>query len=298
MKLNTIVVIFLSLFIFYVIFTNYSNVTLESFDIPATVVQDDHSKDTQYQYLAPLPLDNTWTQDTQNAFIKKYNEYKISTDPSAVPITSPTIDNVNFMTVASEEEVKSYIDNGIWPWDTYVTNRISYLEEMTPDAQKNFVIKIVELWKKMYPNRMIYQIVGSSTLPQSTVLNALNPAIGNGLVLPDKANQNLICKYAAKSTIKQPDGTNIVIPENGYYPYVTSAKNMGNINGSYTLDYSIFKSIPGLAFDDADCNICSTKDFNYLDSKNQCKFSLKTPEAYDVYTGLNVKSTPANIASA
>lgn len=295
MKFNTIIVIFLSFFILYVIYYNFNTINVEGFSLSSILPDKQPTTDPQYQYLAPLADDNTWSQDTQESFIKKYNDYLLSVDPSATLITSTTINNINYMSVASEEEAKSYIENGIWPWDTYITNMINDMKTELPEKQQNIVDKEMDVFAKKYPNRLIYKLIGSPTLPQTSILTSLNPAIGNGLVLPNKSNQNLICKYASQSTIKQPDGTNIVIPANGFYPYLTSAKNLGNINGTYTLDNTIYESIPGLAFDSSACNICGITDFNYLDNKNQCRFSLKTPEAYDIYSGLNSKSTPSSV---
>jgi len=116
------------------------------------------------------------------------------------------------------------------------------------------------------------------------------------LVLPSN-NQYLTCKTANQGATQLPDGTNLIIPANGLYPFVSSSKNT-IANGAYTLDYTIFESIPGLTFDGSACNICQTPNFNYFDPSNNCMFSIKTPEAYNVYSGANIKSTPASTSSS
>jgi hypothetical protein len=297
MKLNTIVILFLSLIIFYIIYSNYSTF-VEEFSLQSFIPSSSSSSSSSvtdssnniYQYLAPLSPDNTWSQDTQNAWVKKFNELLVSEDPSATLLTSPSIPNLNFMTAATEEEAKSYIQNGVWPLDTYVTNLYNSLETQSNQLnsatdqrktdEKNFWNGI----QKIYPNRVIYRdFIGPSTIPQSIILNTLNPGNGSGLI--NNENASLTCKSAQKGTISQPDGTNLVIPDNGYYPYY---------NNGYTLDNTIFETIPGLTFDSSACNICGIENFNYLSTKNTCKFSLNNPVGYDVFAGLN-KATPSSV---
>ena len=282
--------IFLSLFIFYIIYSNYIKVS-EGFSFESLIPKSSSSSsspssstdssNTIYQNLAPLPSDNTWSQDTQNNWVKKFNDYLVSTDPSATVFT--TMDEVNqkmkinYMQIASEDEAKSYIENGVWPWDTYITNYITDATAKDTEEQKTNFNKFITIYTKIIPNRYAYQyLIGPSTLPQTALLMSLNPNYGSGII--NKDYKKLTCNYAEKSTIQQPDGTNIVIPENGLYPF---------INNSYTLDYSIFETIPSLTFDSSACNICGIDSFNYLSSKNQCKFSLNTPVAYDIFAGIN-----------
>jgi hypothetical protein len=296
MKFNTIVIIFLSCFILYVIFSNISSpsIPIEGFSFGSFIPKLTDTSTTSdasnniYQYLAPLPSDNIWSEDTQTAFIKKLNDYQISVDPSATLFTSmdqiKDKTKVDYMKNATDDEANSYIQNGIWPWDTYITNQLNdYTTNMT-DQEKTTFDKFAKYYDKLLPNRLMYQeIIGKNTIPQTAILNSLNPNIGTGI--PTYANQNLTCKYATKSTIQQPDGTNIVIPEDGFYPYYINA---------YSLDYNIFSKIPSLTFDSSACNICAIEDFDYLSTNNQCKFSLKTPAAYDIYSG-NSQSTPSTV---
>ena len=291
MKLNTIVIIFLSLLILYIIYSNYSTF-VENFT-PQSIVPSSSTTDAAnniYQYLAPLSSDNTWSQDTQNDWVKKFNDTLTSLDSSAALLTTPTFNNINYMTVATEEEAQSYIQNGVWPLDTYITNlyndKITESEKIDNVSEEDKT-KAKNMWEyaqKIYPNRLIYQnILGANTLPQTAVLLSLNPNVGSGMI--NNENRKITCKSAIKGTISQPDGTNIQIPDNGMYPV---------INNGYTLDYTIFESIPGLTFDTSACNICGIDNFNYLSTNNKCKFSLNNPVAYDIFTGLN-KSTPSSV---
>lgn len=278
-----IIIFGLSLFFIFIIIFGIFNKSVESFSDNST---------NEYENVAPLPSDNEWSQETQTAFIQKMNQMNQMKDASANQITSTIINNTDYMTIASEEEAKYFIEKGIWTWDNYITNYVNKQTEKMTETEK----KKVEDYKKIFPNRLIYKAIGQSTLPQSTILSSLNPDLGNGIVLSGKTNQIITCKYANKGTIKNPDGTNLVFPENGYYPYLTLSKNINNENGTYTLDNSIFESISGLSFDGQPCNICNIKDFNYLgapfqsSNENKCNFSIKTPKWYDIYSGIN-KST-------
>jgi hypothetical protein len=200
------------------------------------------------------------------------------------------------MSLASEIEANYYVENGKWPWDNYINNFYSkIISKATPEGQK-MMTNFIAMLQQIYPNRLIYKQIGGATLPQSTILSSLNPNTGNGLVLPSN-NQYLTCKTANQGATQLPDGTNLIIPANGLYPFVSSSKNTV-ANGAYTLDYTIFESIPGLTFDGSACNICQTPNFNYFDPSNNCMFSIKTPEAYNVYSGANIKSTPASTSSS
>ena len=124
-----IVLLFLILFFILLIFIGILNKTIEAFSlgslssIPTPLSSSE--TDGQYKYLAPLPPNNSWSIDIQNAFVTKFNSVIIGFDPSATQITSPAFNGVNFMQNASEEEAKSFIDNGVWPRDVYVTNLIT-----------------------------------------------------------------------------------------------------------------------------------------------------------------------------
>ena len=292
MKIDIVLILLIAFFILLITF-NIFNKTLEGFSFGST---PSSTTDSQYDYLAPLPANNTWSESTQTNFMQKFNANLLARDPSATLITTPSFQNISYMSLASEIEANYYVENGKWPWDNYINNFYSkIISKATPEGQK-MMTNFIAMLQQIYPNRLIYKQIGGATLPQSTILSSLNPNTGNGLVLPSN-NQYLTCKTANQGATQLPDGTNLIIPANGLYPFVSSSKNTV-ANGAYTLDYTIFESIPGLTFDGSACNICQTPNFNYFDPSNNCMFSIKTPEAYNVYSGANIKSTPASTSSS
>lgn len=287
MKFDIVILLLLVIFILLITF-NIFNKTLERFSLGSS---PSSKTDSQYDYLAPLPANNTWSEQTQTNFMQKFNANLLSRDPSATLITTPAIPGgLNYINSASEIEANYYVENGKWPWDNYVNNIINKSYDSANEQQQEATKNMVTIFQQYYPNRFIYKMIAQNTLPQSTILSSLNPNTGSGLTLGN--NKYLTCKMATQGATQLPDGTNLVIPANGLYPFVSSSKNT-IANGAYTLDYAIFESIPGLNFDASACNICQTPNFNYFDQSNNCMFSIKTPEAYNVYSGSNIKSTPA-----
>ena len=287
MKFDIVILLLIVIFILLITF-NIFNKTVERFSLGST---PSSTPDSNYDYLAPLPANNTWSEQTQTNFMQKFNANLLAKDPSAILITTTSIGNISFLTLASEIEANYYVENGKWPWDNYINNMFNKSFSTSTKQQQEALKNIVTMYQQYYPNRFIYKMIAPSTLPQSIILSSLNPNAGSGLVLPAK-NQYLTCKTATQGATQLPDGTNLIIPANGLYPFVSPSKNFQE-SGAYTLDYSIFESIPGLTFDGSACNICQTPNFNYFDPSNNCIFSIKTPEAYNVYSGANIKSTPA-----
>ena len=292
MKFDIVILLLIVIFILLITF-NIFNKTLERFSL-GSMPSSSTTRDSQYDYLAPLPANNTWSEQTQTNFIQKFNANLLARDPSAILITTPSSIDLNYMNLASEIEANYYVENGKWPWDNYINNIINKQFVSNNEQQKEAAKKMVMIFQQYYPNRVIYKMIAPITLPQSTILSSLNPNTGAGLVLP-KTNQYLTCKTATQGATQLPDGTNLIIPANGLYPFVSASKNF-QTSGAYTLDYTIFESIPGLIFDGSACNICQIPNFNYFDPSNNCTFSIKTPEAYNVYSGANIKSTPAATA--
>jgi hypothetical protein len=284
------IIFLLSIFFILLIFFGIFNKSIEGFSFGSISTPSSSSETNgQYKYLAPLPSDNSWSIDIQNAFVTKFNSTILSLDPSAGQITSPSqgLQGINYMQTASEEEAKSFIDNGVWPRDVYVNNLLTQIKK------ENKIFENMEKFLNvMSPNRILFKALISSKLPQNTILSSLNPNLGTGVAI--NGTEYLTCK-TGEGSIKQPDGTNIVFPSSGLYPYVLPYKT--STTGSYTLDYSIFEKIPGLTFDGSACNICQTPNFNYMDPSNNCAFNINTPVAFDIYSGTNIKSTPSAVSS-
>lgn len=70
----------------------------------------------QYKYLAPVPANNTWSQDTMTKFAEKWNGVNNTTAEATAESLSQIMIN------ATEEEAKYYIKNGNWPYDAYIMN--------------------------------------------------------------------------------------------------------------------------------------------------------------------------------
>jgi hypothetical protein len=98
----------------------------------------------QYQYLAPDPSGNTWSADTITQFTAKYNTVNDLSGNKA--IDSSDFSAGSFFTEnATEQEAQYYVQNGKWPYDSYVTTNL------IPTIQKKF------------PNRFVYAMaIGSS----------------------------------------------------------------------------------------------------------------------------------------
>ena len=184
-----IVLLFLILFFILLIFIGILNKTIEAFSLgslPSTPTPSSSSESNgQYKYLAPLPPNNSWSIDIQNAFVTKFNSVFTGLDPSATQITSPAFNGVNFMQNASEKEAKSFIDNGVWPRDVYVTNLITKLQnEASGDVQSTKLVEeFIKTWSIVLPNRLIFKQLIADKLPQNTTLSSLNPNVGTGLVI-------------------------------------------------------------------------------------------------------------------
>jgi len=91
----------------------------------------------EYDYLAPVPAGNVWSQDTIMQFVKKFNEVNnITGKDSALQVNNfeNSYDGQFFIGNALEEEAQYYIKNGKWPYDSYVNKYLSSL-----DANKTIV---------------------------------------------------------------------------------------------------------------------------------------------------------------
>lgn len=103
----------------------------------------------QYQYLAPDPSGNTWSSDTITQFISKYNTVNDLSGNNAIDNSDFSAGGF-FMENATEPEAQSYVQNGKWPYDSYVTTNL------IPTIQKKF------------PNRFVYSMgIGSSEATMS-----------------------------------------------------------------------------------------------------------------------------------
>lgn len=107
----------------------------------------------EYQYLAPIPGYNTWSDTTSSQFITKYNE-----------VTGQNIQQdfvKQWFSFALEDEAKYYITNGMFPICTYIVNYCNneptVLNKLGLDPSGNPIT--LNLFQKYQPNRLIYTLV-------------------------------------------------------------------------------------------------------------------------------------------
>jgi len=286
-KIFTVVLVFL--FICVILAYLSGSRLVENFDfgsLASSVPGSTSSIPTEYENLAPIPPGTVWSDETQNAFVDKYNITNHLTGDQMLTkeklSTVPYFSFTNWMTMASEKEAKYYVDNGILPWDDYVTNFM----KNDPDISKSPAL--LDLLPKAWPNRVAYKIfVTPKTVPLPQFLSKVWVPNYN------EAENNQFWKC-----------------EGG----ILTTKNGSDGQESATTDYSFFeKNIKDFQFTNGTCNPCaipSTKiegglntpiDF-YNSPNNQCKFTVGTnPEAYNIFTGgkgLASTAAPANESSA
>ena len=142
----------------------------------------------EYEYLAPIPDSNTWTQDTLDKFVDKYNS--VNEVPASQMLKSDTFVANGGFKIALEKEAIYFNDNGKWPINKYV---IDYLTTHKPS---NFGQPIkgkegkeysLETISEMMPNRIIYQTFIAPTEMQMTQL-PMSYQIFKGMVKPPASN--------------------------------------------------------------------------------------------------------------
>jgi len=247
----------------------------------------------EYKYLAPIT--GTWSSDTQQKFIDKYNSVNNLTGENAVTISmlsqSPTSGmlgwyyNGGMMKYITEEEANYYIQNGVFPYDDYVKNYLS--TALNPPASE----ADLQTYPKFASNRSVYMLIVE---PRSVPL---------GKLLTDMSSMGGQGSDGSKWTCRQGTDGVFGIQQNSSSDWVTST------------DYSYFtKNVPGFEFEGEPCNPCqwlstpsSTEAspwamIEQFNKRTQCKFTYKkneNPEAYNVFIGdYGTESTPANTNSS
>jgi len=109
----------------------------------------------EYQYLAPIPQYNTWSDSTIDEFIPIYK--KVTNKLSDDGINKDYIVK-NFVIYALEDEAKYYISNSKWPVCPYIinycNNEPTLLNKMGLDNNGNPIT--IDYFQQFMPNRYIY----------------------------------------------------------------------------------------------------------------------------------------------
>ena len=221
----------------------------------------------QYKYLAPLPEGSVWSPEFQDKWIAKLKEKNPNDTTTKESLAAPVAwyGNKSLMQMASQTEAQYFLDNGLWPYDDYVTNFLKNVST-TPMSDQD-----LESTRKMFPNRFMYaEGVTYQTVPQYKMFDSIYKSFDF-----QKANNDKYWKCTS-GTLQVKDG------EAG-----TPADST---------DYSFFPSnVQGFSFDQEPCNVCSLSvggnasvvASKYNSPENTCKFSMsgEVPEAYNIYIG-------------
>jgi hypothetical protein len=108
----------------------------------------------EYQYLAPIPAYEKWSDTIVDQFLVKYDQVADHEFPKEYI--------VNFLsTYTSEEEAKYYISNGKFPICPYVinycNNEPTLINKFGLDSSGNPIT--IEMLRKGQPNRIIYAVI-------------------------------------------------------------------------------------------------------------------------------------------
>jgi hypothetical protein len=145
-KNNYIILILFIIFICYILFT-FITKKREGF------TQMDKNIG-EYQYLAPIPEYNTWSDTTIDEFSEKF--YQVT---NFKPSKQFVMDQ--YIKIALEEEAKYYISNGIFPVCPYIinycNNEPTTINKLGLDASGNPIT--LEMFQKFQPNRFIYMVI-------------------------------------------------------------------------------------------------------------------------------------------
>lgn len=258
-KLVLLLLVLLALIMFL-----FSYRMVETFDTLGTT--SSKTIPDQYKYLAPLPEGSVWSPEFQDKWIAKLKEKNPNDTTTKESLAAPVawFGNKSLMQLASQTEAQYFLDNGLWPYDDYVTNILKNVQSPPMSDQE------LEGARKAYPNRFMYSAgVTFQTVPQYKMFAALRSSDFQ------KANNDKYWK-CSNGTLQVKDG------EAG-----TPADST---------DYSFFPSnVQGFSFDQDPCNVCSFANVpsinmvadKYNAPENTCKFSMsgEVPEAYNIYIG-------------
>jgi len=177
-------------------------------------------------------------------------------------MTKASFDQQNYMKNVSAQEAQYYVNNGMFPYDQYITNQLKS-SETSEDIDKG---------RKNSSNRQ-----------EATLLLANIPIIKFLLTL--FFNNDSFIPAADGSSWRCTNDGNLEVNKDG--------------NIQVETDYSYFQNnIPNFTFTNGSCNVCElkkqpydlSKPYTITDAYNNstCKFKVgdqNIPEAWDVFSG-------------
>lgn len=226
----------------------------------------------EYQYLAPLPPNNAWSQSTIDAFTTTFKTVR----PGST-VTEEYLKQLQQN--ASEAEAVIFAKTKLWPWDDYVTTNLPSTFNPTD----------ISRYQSIMPNRMAYlSLIAPNTVDVYKVLTQLNTnSQAQGVGYANSAGTGGIACQVANTSSPY------------LYTYTGNATN-GITIGPKSTDYSLFEQyIPNFKFTGTPYDVCTS---NMGSSPAPIQFEItgsQNPEAWNIYNGTVTDSTPATaIASS
>jgi len=291
--------------IVFVVFYQFSHLikregfSIGSLDSSSITSAVSSTMSSQYANLAPLPLDNLWSQDTTDAYKTKYKEL----NPNA---TDQNINDtiVTYQKIASDDEAKSFSSTGVWPWDDFILQGVKSVlltqmkalpinKDKSDDDIQASVDKLVASLHQNMPNRQMFYSSGFNFSPvsdtqQGKLFKQLKSDDGYSL----GSDKYLKCDAFGALNLIQPSSAG---PRTQYSMNADSEpEQYPGIDTHYSLLETL---IPGFKFVSNSCNIC--------DISKACAFSMNgsIPAPWDIVWGIpstgasTTESTPSTVSS-
>ena len=148
----------------------------------------------EYEYLAPIPPNTTWSQDTQTAFTNAWN-----TNLNKKGIT---LDVNVYMQDLTEEEAEYYIANGKFPWGSYITNAVLKIPNVTQPMVDNAMTEspsrlayqenLLQTESKQTPAPLSYQIYMGTAQPPSDSTDSTDSTDSGDSSDPTSSQSNVL----------------------------------------------------------------------------------------------------------
>ena len=179
----------------------------------------------EYDYLKPvneIVSDDTWKRLTTVEFQCSYNKDKCSDDffISTIPRIKST-----YNTAVTTDEINYFIQNGYWPWGSYITNAMKALSPPPSDSD-------LDQLKKSYSTRMLYTTYAINQSEKAMNPQPLSYKIYMGFTPPPTAETETMGTTGTTGTTTGATTGTTTTGTNNYYNKLVSA--VGTIRGTGT----------------------------------------------------------------